>query len=125
MAANERWHRRRAEIVEAFDRWGWRYSDAEIARRLGIAPRTIENWRWRLGIWHTRRTSWYTTGEAARVTGLSPQWLSRLARTGRIQARQRGGRRHWWLIAPEDVERLAREHNPALMRRWEERQWNR
>lgn len=127
MAASHWCRSRRAEVEDALLQWGAHESDREIARRLGLAERSVENWRWRLGIYHTRQSGWYTTGEAARVTGLSQQRLSHLARTSRIRARQRGGRRHWWVIAPEDVERLVREHNPALWRRWEEhiRSWSR
>jgi hypothetical protein len=112
-------------MAEALSCWSARYSDAEIGRRMGVAERTVEHWRERLGVWHTQDTSWYTSGEAARVTGLRPQRLTRMARAGRIRAQQRGGRGCWWLFAPEDVERLALTHNPALMRRWEEhRRWS-
>lgn len=120
----QRLHRSRVE--EALLRWGAHYSDAEIGRRLGLSPRTVENWRLRLGIWWTQQRGWYTTGEAARVTGLSSHMLARMARTGRIRARQRGGRSHWWALHPEDVERLTHHHNPALMQRWEgHHRWSR
>jgi hypothetical protein len=110
-------------VEEALSRWGATRTDRWIARRLGIAPRTLENWRWRLRIWKTQQRGWYTTGEAALVTGYTPQWLARLAREKRIRARRVKPRRRahhaWWLIAPEEVERLCREHNPELWRRWQ------
>ncbi len=111
----------RARVEEALSRWGSTRTDVWIGNRLGLSPRTVANWRLRLGIWKTR-TSWYTTGEAARVTGLSPQAWSRLARTGQVRARRLKAypRAHhaWWLIAPEEVEHLLRRRCPQTWERW-------
>lgn len=90
---------------------------ATLARHLGRSPKAVEQWCWRHGCFPTRG-SWYTSGEAARRTGLSPQWLTALCRERRIRARRVPGGR-WWLIAPEEVERLARQR--GLEEQWWER----
>lgn len=117
----QREHRRRVE--EALSRWNGTRTDAWIARQLGISERTLENWRCRLGYWKTNWRGWYTVNEAARVTGLSSDALNRMCRTGKVRARKvpkcRDRARYaWWLIAPEDVERLIQDCCPETMKRW-------
>jgi hypothetical protein len=122
MGTSHAQRQRRAAAEEALSRWGATHTDGWIAQRLGLSERTVANWRLRLGYWKTKQGGWYTTGQASRVTGLSPQWLSSMAREKRIQARRvlAHERAHhaWWLIAPEEVERLCRERNPELWARW-------
>jgi hypothetical protein len=50
--------------------------------------------------------SWLSPSEAGKVLGTSGQWVTQLARAGRLEGvRTSLG----WLVKPEDVERLANE----------------
>jgi hypothetical protein len=71
---------------------------ATIARHLGRTERQIRDWCWRRGQ-HPRNQDLLTSGEAANVSGRSQQWLTELARSGRIRARREPGGR-WWLFDP-------------------------
>ena len=120
-------HRQR--VMDALGTWAGVRSDAWIGEHLGLAARTVANWRWRLRIRRIDRWGWYTTGQAARVTGLSAGTLATMARDGRIRARRlaagHGYRRGWWMLDPEDVERISRERYPELWNRWDAGQpWN-
>lgn len=84
------------------------WSRAAIARHLGRTPRQIKDWCWRTGQ-HPRNQHLLTSGEAARLAGVSQQWLTELARADRIKARREPGGR-WWLFDPEEVRAL----RPAL-----------
>lgn len=90
-----------------------------LARRLGRTPKAVLRWCERNRVFPCRG-SWWTTGQAAQVTGLSPQHLSALCRQRKLRSRRVPGGR-WWLIAPEEVERLIQRYNPALWQRW--RDW--
>lgn len=124
----QRAHRQR--VMAALDDWAGVRSDAWIGSRLGLSARTVANWRWRLHVRRIDRWGWYTTGQAARLTGLSPGTLATMARSGRIRARRlvagHGYRRGWWLLDPRDVERISRERQPAIWQAWKAGQpWNR
>lgn len=54
--------------------------------------------------------SWLSPSEAGRLLGTSGQWVTQLARAGRLDGvRTSLG----WLVNPEDVDRLARERTEA------------
>lgn len=113
----------RARVLDVLERYGGVWSIERMAREVGIAPRTFENWIWRLRWRKTEWRGWYTTGAAAKVTGLSPQWLSKQCRAGALHCRRtRKSPRHpgrtWWLICPEDVERISRARRPELWKHW-------
>lgn len=104
-------------VIEAYaGRWGTK----TLAKKLNMSERTVWNYYSRYHCSPRNRGGWYTTGQAARVTGLSMQWLSRLCREGKVRARRLPGS-GWWQIHPEDVERLVARYNPVLWRRWLER----
>jgi hypothetical protein len=75
-----------------------------IARHLGRTPRAIRGWCWRHGQ-NPRNQHLLTSGQAAKITGLSQQWLTEMARAGRIKARREPGGR-WWLFSPAALERI-------------------
>ncbi len=51
---------------------------------------------------------WLSPSQAGRVLGTSGQWITHLARTGKL----RGVRTALgWLVDPEDVERMAEERS--------------
>lgn len=54
----------------------------------------------------------WTTGEAARRTGLSKSTILRMIDDGELLATR--GRGTWWRIDPEDGELLVRESDPRL-----------
>jgi hypothetical protein len=72
-----------------------------IARHLGRTVRQIRDWCWRTGQ-NPRNQELLTSGQAARELGCSCQWLTQLAREGRIKARREPGGR-WWLFDPRDL----------------------
>ena len=77
-----------------------------IARRMGRTRWAILRRCQRLGL-SASKDSVVTSGIAARLTGLSPQYLTRLARQGRIAARRLPGGR-WWLFSRVAVVELGR-----------------
>lgn len=71
----------------------------QIAEQLGRSPRSVKGWCWRHGQ-SSRNQDQLTSGDAARMLGVSCQYLTSLARTGRLKAhREPGGR--WWLFDPD------------------------
>lgn len=73
-------------------------TDAQISVYLDRTPTAIRAWRWRNRIAATRTTArWITTGEAARLVGVSQQTITAWARHKRIPARRVPGGR-WWLV---------------------------
>lgn len=112
----------RQRVMALLESRGGVWTIERMAQELGIAPRTMQNWIWRLRWKKTAWRGWYTTGAASQVTGLSPQWLSSQCRAGKLRCRRpprslRHPRYSWWLIAPEDVEQLMRERRPELLER--------
>jgi len=67
--------------------WALQVSDAEMARRLGVGPRTVCTMRARLGL-----PSWYARGRlnAAQRAARREAMLAALARAGSESLRQRG-----------------------------------
>lgn len=116
----QRAHRARVEALLADKAGIW--TDASIGRHLGLSPRTIENWRCRLRFRRTSRWGWYTTGQVARLTGLSEVTVRRMIHRGQLRARRlvagNGYRRGWWMVAAEDAERLLRERRPEVWEGW-------
>lgn len=77
-----------------------------IARRMGRSRWAIIRRCQRLGL-SASKDGVVTSGVAAQLSGLSPQYLTRLARQGRIAARRfPGGRR--WLFSRVAVVELGR-----------------
>lgn len=69
-----------------------------IARHLGRTRQSVERYCWRKH--HAATTQdLVTSGQAAALTGRSPQRITALARQGKIRARRKPGGR-WWLIDP-------------------------
>lgn len=94
------------------ERWTWaedatltlnvqRQSVETLARRLGRSPRAVRKRFRRLNLAPTR-DEWLTSTQAAAVMGCTPQWVTHLARQGRIRARRVPGGA-WWLIDCEGV----------------------
>ena len=87
-------------------------SDAAIARRIGKSPRAVYNWRMRHHVYPTKRHL-ITSGEAARILGVTQQWIVKLAKARKLHARRtplsfnNASGRRWWLFYPADVRRLA------------------
>lgn len=55
--------------------------------------------------------NWLSPSEAGKLLGTSGQWVTQLARSGRLDGvRTSLG----WLVNPEDVDRLARERTEAV-----------
>lgn len=79
---------------------------ATIARRLGRSERAVIRRCNRLHL-AASKDGVVTSGVAAQLTGLSPQYLTRLARQGRIPARRMPGGR-WWLFGRVAVVELGR-----------------
>jgi len=52
---------------------------------------------------------WYTTGEVARLLGITKQWVSHLARTGKLESSrlQEGG---WHRISRESLEKYIQDN---------------
>lgn len=73
-------------------------TDAQIGAYLGRTPKAVRQWRERNHIAPTRTTArWMTSGEAARMLGVSQQTVTRWCRTKQIPARRVPGGR-WWLV---------------------------
>ena len=79
-----------------------------IGRKLGRSEGAIVKRCRKLGIAVTK-DGVVTSGVAAQITGLSPQYLTRLARQGRIPARRVPGGR-WWCFARVDLLPLTQRH---------------
>jgi len=77
-----------------------------IARRMGRTRWAILRRCQRLGL-SASKDGVVTSGIASQLTGLSPQYLTRLARQGRIAARRLPGGR-WWLFSRVAVVELGR-----------------
>ena len=61
--------------------------------------------------------SWLSPSEAGRLLGTSGQWVTRLARTGKLDGvRTSLG----WLVNPEEVDRLAEERMRAAEKKLSE-----
>jgi len=87
------------------------WSRAALARRLGRSEAAVRNYCQRTGLAPTRQL-WVTSGVAAALTGYTPQYLTRLARAGRVVARPnrtplegRRTRRRWWLFRASTLPR--------------------
>lgn len=74
---------------------------SSIAMKLGRTEKAVARWCEKARICPTHDT-WITSGWAAEMSGVSPQYLTRLAREGRIKARRVPGGR-WWLYSPEHL----------------------
>ena len=74
---------------------------AAIGRKFGRSAYAVYQRSRRLGVWPTRE-DWVTSGVAAQITGFSQQWLSKLARIGKVRARRVPGGR-WWLFDPRQL----------------------
>jgi excisionase family DNA binding protein len=75
-----------------------------IARRLGKSRSAVRAWCWRHGI-NARSRHLMTSGQAAKYVNRSCQWLTELARSGRIKARREPGGR-WWLFSADTLDRF-------------------
>jgi len=85
----------------------------EIAAALGRSPSAVKTWCWRHGH-SSRNQDLLTSGDAARLFGVSCQWLTELARTKRLRKARRepGGR--WWLFDPDELRRYFQKRKEAL-----------
>lgn len=72
-----------------------------IGRKLGRSAHAVYRRSARLGVWPTKQ-DWVTSSVAAEIAGVSQQWLTSLARRGRVRARRVPGGK-WWLF---DLEAL-------------------
>lgn len=101
----ERYGRRHSEDeIQLVSDWLLYLTPQQIARRLGRTVRAIEDICKKHHIAATRH-GYLTSTEAARKTGLSPQYLTELARAKKLRAiRIRGGR--WWLFNPKTLDRF-------------------
>jgi len=75
-----------------------------IARKLGKSVSAVRAWCNAHGI-SPRKRHLLTSGQAARMVGCSCQWLTELARAGRLKARREPGGR-WWLFDPRNLKQL-------------------
>lgn len=119
MASTRTHKRRRREVQEVIETYAGIRSIAWLAKQLELSPRSVQNWIWKLHFRKTDHRGWYTTGQAAQVTGYSPQWMSQCCREGKLRCRRpprslRHPNYSWWLVAPEEVERLSKERKPEL-----------
>lgn len=78
-----------------------RQSIPAIARRLGRTERAVRHWCDDHHVCATR-DEWVTSGVAAKLTGYTPQGLTKMARSGRIRAHRIPGGR-WWLFSPDTL----------------------
>lgn len=96
-------HRRWRPDEEAFVRAAIAYMTVPtIAARLGRTPKAVLRWMERHRVYPTRTGDYVTSGVASRLTGLTPQELTALARERRIRARRVPGGR-WWMFDTEDL----------------------
>lgn len=85
---------------------------AEIGQELGRSRRAVEQHLCRIHQ-HARNQDLLTSGQAAEACGLSAQYLTELARAGRVKAqREPGGR--WWLFDPEGLEGISGRSSISL-----------
>ena len=87
-----------------------------IAKRLGRTRKSVVQWCQRNGQYPTRQ-QWVTSGQAAELTGWSPQWIVRLVKAGKLRGRRVPGGR-WWLIDPDS---LPRRPEWRVLKPWHER----
>lgn len=79
----------------------WRLS--VIADRAGVSEGALKSWLWHHGL--SARKRWLTSGRAAKLLGVSCQWLTELTRDGAVRGhREPGGR--WWLYDPIYIGKL-------------------
>lgn len=96
------------EIQKVSD-WMLYYSPAEIAVKLKRTVRGVEKICSRRHIAATRQ-EYITSTDAAKITGLSAQYLTKLARDKKLRAiRVKSGR--WWLFNPETLKKYMESRN--------------
>lgn len=116
---NRRARRWSEEEIQLVSDWMLMRTPAEIARRLGRSLRAVEQICVKHHLYATRQ-HYVTSREAARITGLSQQWLTELVRTKRLRAiRIRGGR--WWLFNPKTLQRFKQQREEESWQNAEER----
>ena len=72
---------------------------AAIGRKLGRSACAVYCRARRIGCWPTT-CDLITSTMAAKLMGVTPQWITSLARRGKIKARRVPGGR-WWLFDPK------------------------
>lgn len=96
MRAHRRWTEEEDQFLSDHLHY---WSRGAIGRHLGRTAKAVEQRMARARLFPTR-LHLLTSGEMSRLTGLSPQHLTALARVKHIRARRVPGGR-WWLFSQE------------------------
>jgi len=87
------------------------WTPRRIAQALGRTEKGVGQYCQQHGIWPCKQR-WLTSGAASLRCGLSPQYLTQLARAGRQKAHRNPGGR-WWLFDTAAVQALAERRRVA------------